>query len=769
MNRERRVLELFEQALAVRAEDREAFLSRECGDDARLRYSVEALLWTRQDATQLFPSDEAATSVSRDQSAKVPPRHRLESGQMLLGRYEIVETIGAGGMGEVYRARDGRLDRQVAVKVLNLASLHDEQMHARFDREAKSVAALSHPNIMTLYDVAAHDDVQFAVMELVEGQTLRKFIDQGLDWAEAVRLARGIAAGLEAAHAQDIMHRDIKPENVMVTKLGQAKILDFGLARQETVDVGLTGGSLVPGTVPYMSPEQVENRALTCATDIFSLGTVLYEMVTGINPFRGATTVETMTNVADAAPANIHDVARHLPQVLTDIIQAMMHRSADQRPSAKEVVYRLEQFRPERSVTTAVRAAGELESTTKTFADHHVTGGQPTIAVLPLQIRAADPNHQLYGDAVASEIIVELSKLRWLFVIARGSSFQFRDASVDLTAASRVLGARYFLTGSIHVHGQQAIVTAELSQAAEGRVVWADRFDCAIGDVLQLRYTITARIVTAIETRIQMAEAEQAARLPTENLDAWSAYHRGIWHMYRFNQHDNQIATQMFQRAISADPHFARAHAGLSFTHFQDAFLDYSNDAAHQRELTRRLAEKSLELDPLDPFVNLTMGRSAWLDNHLESSADWLDRTLDLSPNYAFAVYNRGLIDAILNDGEQSERRIERAIALSPIDPLNHAMCGTRALSHIVRGNYQEAVGWANQAAKHPTAHAHLFLIGALANELVGDRDAASQFWNRVRQFDANYTADDFFQSFQFRDEATRDAIRGALHRLATS
>ena len=261
---------------------------------------------------------------------------------------------------------------------------------------------------------------------------------------------------------------------------------------------------------------------------------------------------------------------------------------------------------------------------------------------------------------------MELSRLHWLFVIARGSTFRFRDAGVDIAEAGRILGARYVLTGTIAFHDRTSVVTVELSHAPDGQVVWADRFESSMDDLLQLRSTISANIVTAIETRIQVKEAIEAAKLPTENLDAWSAYHRGLWHMYRFNPHDNAIAARMFDRAVTADQGFARAHAGLSFTHFQNAFLGHAGDHGEQRSLARLYAEKGLQLDPFDPFVNLMMGRSQWLSGDLDAGVPWLERSVELSPNYAFAIYNRALLGALMGDGQTSQDNITKAISLSP-------------------------------------------------------------------------------------------------------
>jgi TolB-like protein len=391
----------------------------------------------------------------------------------------------------------------------------------------------------------------------------------------------------------------------------------------------------------------------------------------------------------------------------------------------------------------------------------------PSIAVLPFQRLTSDPRYDMFADAVAHEVIGELSRLHWLFVIARGSSFRFRGPDVDLRQAGEVLGARYFLTGSVAIEGGRSVVTAELCQAGDNRVLWAERFEGAVDALLELRLTIAAQIVTALEFRIPMVEARRAASLPTANLDAWSAYHRGLWHMYRFNAHDNALAGQLFSRAVTADPDFARAYAGLSFTHFQNAFVGYTKDPATDRHLSADFAEKGMALDPLDPFTNLTMGRALMLSDDLEGSHAWFDRSVELNPNYAFAIYSRALADAVGGAGGESEAGAVKAMRLSPIDPLRYAMLATRALSHIVRGDHAAACAWAEQGVAAPNAHVHIRTIAALANELAGRHETAQRWAATVRRNDPGYSQQKFLAAFPFRDDTTRGEIQAALQRLA--
>lgn len=341
MSRDRLALQIFEQAMNLSSDGRVDLLNNACSDDDQLRHGVEELLAIHDESSSMY----ATNVVSEDSTGLIGPSarsnspHRLAPGTRLIDRFEIKSTIGAGGMGEVYRAVDLRLERVVAVKVLNQEVLEQPGMTDRFEREMKSVAALSHPNLVTIHDFTSHEEITFAVMEFLDGQTLRNKIAVGIDWQTAVDYGTGIAAGLAAAHGRNIMHRDIKPENVIITQHNLSKILDFGIARPEnpSVDQDLTTEPTAQlGTAPYMSPEQTEGNAIGCSTDVFSFGTVLYEALTGKNPFREANTFLTMKRVNEANPPNISELNNDLPEQLSWLVTSMLQREPAQRPSAAE-------------------------------------------------------------------------------------------------------------------------------------------------------------------------------------------------------------------------------------------------------------------------------------------------------------------------------------------------------------------------------------------------------------------------------------------------
>ena len=393
-------------------------------------------------------------------------------------------------------------------------------------------------------------------------------------------------------------------------------------------------------------------------------------------------------------------------------------------------------------------------------------GSRPSIAVLPFGLIGDPGRFAAIAEALPHELISELSRLRWLFVTARGSSFRLRKSDADIGEIGRLLGVRYCLTGTVEVSGRNLAVAVELVDTRDASVVWAEHFAASVDDVHRLRTEIRSNILTALEIRIPFHEAHLARLTVTEDLDAWSAYHRGLQHMYRFNRIDNAAANALFRQAISLDSGFARAHAGLSFVHFQTAFLRHTDDLAGEITLARSFAERGVELDPLDPFVNFTMGRSFWLHGDLDSGLAWLERATALSPNYAQGIYARAWTETLAGRGLEGRQHVDLAMRLSPLDPLYYAMLGTRAFTHMVLGEDVPAAHWAEQAAKSPGAHVLIAMIATAAHDLAGDDQRAAAWAANVRERNATLTRNDFFRSFPMKSEATRQRISSALARF---
>ncbi|WP_291197630.1 winged helix-turn-helix domain-containing protein [Hyphomonas sp.] len=394
-----------------------------------------------------------------------------------------------------------------------------------------------------------------------------------------------------------------------------------------------------------------------------------------------------------------------------------------------------------------------------------IRGSQPSIAVIPFDLVGSTPPEFPIADALPHDLITDLSRLHWLLVIARGSSFRFRGADVNLDEVRNKLSVQYCLTGTVEISGKFISVSVELSETEDKRVVWCDRYRSDIGAVHEIRDQIVKAVTSAVEVRIPSNEAQRALLKSPENLDAWSTYHLGVHHMYRFNKSDNEVASGFFKRAIAMEPGFARAYAGLSFTHFQSAFLRY-DDNADAKTLAQHYAAQCVERDPLDPFGHFTMGRAQWLRGDLEASVPWLERASALNPNYAQAKYSTGWAEALLGSAKTSQTNIAAALVLSPLDPLVYGMLGVRALSYLALEDAAQAAEWAERAANSPGSHALIEMIAAAAHGLNGDVVRAKTWAASVHARASHLNRTDFLRAFPFRDEPTKKRISGMLEKL---
>ncbi len=394
------------------------------------------------------------------------------------------------------------------------------------------------------------------------------------------------------------------------------------------------------------------------------------------------------------------------------------------------------------------------------------TSRRPSIAVLPFQFVGDASPFDTIADGLPHELITELSRLRWLLVIARGSSFRFRAPDIDLRDVGQLLGVRYCLAGSVEVNGQQLVVTTELVDTRAAEVVWGERFSGTVDDIHAVRKEIRSQILTALEIQIPLHEAAGARLIVTDNLDAWSAYHLGLQHIYRFNRKDNAAAAELFQHAIKQDPSFARAHAGLSFVHFQTAFMRQTNDIAGETALARSHAQTGLDIDPLDPFVNFTMGRSFWLEADLDRARSWLERTISLSPNYAQGMYALAWTNTLAGAEMEGRDQVDLAMRLSPLDPMYYAMLGTRGFTHMARSEDVEAVEWTERAARSPGAHVLIAMIAATAQLMAGNTKRADMWAGDVRKRSPHLNSEDFFRAFPMKSEPMRSRVATALQAL---
>jgi len=391
--------------------------------------------------------------------------------------------------------------------------------------------------------------------------------------------------------------------------------------------------------------------------------------------------------------------------------------------------------------------------------------GRPSIAILPFRPLAMTPELAILADAIPYEIIQALSRLRWLAVIARGSSFRFRKPDPDLELVATALGARYVLSGIIEANVSRLAVTLELSDASTNEVIWGDRIDAPLDAIDDLRSRIVAHLVAALDVYIPLNEARSSQMAALETLDAWAIYHLGLQHLYRFTTTGNQRAKGLFERAVVLDPHFARAHAGLSFTSFLEAFLHIGPHLKEATRAARHHAERGLELDSLDPFANFTMGRSHWLTNDLDAAAEWLARATTLNPNYAQGFYSSAMTSMLTGNLAAIEVELDTAFQLSPLDPLLFGIHGFSSQMYIQSGDYAAAARWGDRAAATPGAHYLIAMIAMVANGLAGRHDTAARWRQTVRQRKPDASAAHYFASFPTRDIVSRSLIADELCR----
>jgi TolB-like protein len=392
--------------------------------------------------------------------------------------------------------------------------------------------------------------------------------------------------------------------------------------------------------------------------------------------------------------------------------------------------------------------------------------GRPTLAVMPFSASGAAGRWANMPDAIAAEVIASLSRLRWLKVIARETTFRFRNASVDLAGVREVLGAGYALSGVVSAFDDRLDVSLELSETAGGSVIWAERLSSRLDDVHGVRKSIVESVLAALEISVPRHEAEIARLRPSESLDAWSAFHLGLAHAYRFNRTDNAIAAGLFRHATELDPAFAAAWAARSFTSFQEAAIGYAPDRSAAVHAARTAAERSIELDPMEPTANFAMGRLPILTGVLGDDTGWLDRAVELSPSFAKGHYARAMVNVLAGRTGATREGIARAMQLSPLDPLMGPMFGIRALSLLIDGHLDEAHEQALRAVRAGPSHVIGVMQAAAISALCGKADEAAGLvaWVRERRPDA--TAGLYFSALPMVNGPTRDQMVGALHGL---
>jgi serine/threonine protein kinase/Tfp pilus assembly protein PilF len=642
-----------------------------------------------------------------------------------ISHFRVIEKLGEGGMGVVYKAIDTRLNRPVALKFLPDKIARDSQALERFRREARAASALNHPGICTIYDIGEHDGRAFIAMEFIDGETLRNHIHgKALPLEETLRLGIQIAEALDAAHSEGIIHRDVKPANIFVTRRGQAKVLDFGLAKlvpkgianSDSDSGGATTDStsivgIISGTPAYMSPEQVRGDNLDERTDIYSLGLLLYEMATGRQGFSGGTGGVIIEAVLTRSPVPARTINPEVPPQLEEIISKALHKNREQRyQHAGEVRAELQQLergpdsgwrvRQEtaqsvlssntgRLQTTAEQKAADSTAQTSAPRTERVSKIIDSIAVLPFENASRDAEHEYLGDGIAGSLINILATIPKLRVMAQSTVFRYKGRGMDAQAVGRELNVRAVLTGRIMQSGGALRIGTELVDVATGSQLWGSQYDRKPGDIFAIQDEISGEISEKLRLKLTRAEKKRLTKRETVDAEAYRLYLKGRHHWNKWTEDGFYKAIEYFQQAVEKDPSYALAYTGLADSYVLLGWNSYlpPKDAFPK---AKRAAMGALRLDPDLGEAHTSEAAVLWLhDWRWPEAGSEFQRSLALSPSHPTASH--WYAEYLMTMGRHAEA-IEQMKKSQELDPLSLIISVAIGWAFYMGRKYDEAI-----------------------------------------------------------------------------
>lgn len=598
-----------------------------------------------------------------------------------VSHYQVLDQVGQGGMGVVYRAKDQKLDRIVAIKFLPSHLASSEESKKRFMQEAKAAASLNHPNIMGIYEIDEYDDSVFMVMEFVEGQTLKSYIanlksGSGIPFLKAAEWMSIIANGLKAAHEKNIVHRDIKSENIMISGGDQLKIMDFGLAKLKGSS-GLTKTGTSLGTLGYMSPEQAQGLNADHRSDIWSLGVVFYEMLTGETLFKAEHEAALLYLIVNEEPPAPSILDRKIPHQIDNVVKKMLAKDPAKR------YQNLSEF-----IANISEIKNELE---KTGSDTK----KKAIAVLPFDNISSDKENEYFGDGLTEELIANLSRLKDMRVISRTTTMQYKGTKKDIKSIGRELGARYIMEGSVRKFHDDLRITAQLIDVESDEQMWAETYKGKLADVFDIQEKVSLQIVEALMMKLTPMEKVVLEKRATINPEAFDCYLKARDFLYRRTKSNVQIAIQLFQKAIELDVRYAAAYAGLgeAYANFyqnfesKDVWLDKAIEASLKAltydstlsEAYSALAltyfykksndeaftagKKAIELDPISYTGHWILGRIYLRTDFYKEAGELFKKVIELNPEFYSAYNDLCIVYKRLGEVDKSKEVLQKSIA----------------------------------------------------------------------------------------------------------
>ena len=647
----------------------------------------------------------------------------------LLLHYRLIEKVGEGGMGVVWKAFDTVLERSVALKILPTNLTADPARLTRFESEARTLAALNHPNIVTIYSVDAVDDLHFLTMEWIAGQTLGELLPaDGLPYSRLLEIAGFVVSAIAAAEEQGISHRDLKPANVLVSNSGQVKVLDFGLAHSvsspmpavswEATTQPLSGDREAAGTLPYMAPELLRGEPSDHRTDLFALGVLFYELATGRRPFRGRSVAELTAAILRDDPPTVTTLRADLPEHFAWILRRCLAKDpADRFPSAQELAREIDALRlapPDRELA------------------------ERSIAVLPFADLSQEGDQEYFCLGIAEEITNALSHVSHLHVASRTAAFRLGTLTIDPREMGRRLGVRTLLTGSVRKSGQRVRITTELTDVADGYVLWSERFDRDLSDIFAVQDEIAESVVQALKVTLSPHERRALRNVATTDALAYENYLRGRPLLYQHTRRGIEAARELFRRAIELDPTYALAHAGLADC--CSFFYLYVDRDPVQRDCALESSREALELDPDLAQAHVARGMAMSLFERSDEAVAEFERALELEPRSYDAHYFYAREARMRGELEKTAMLFERAFEIRPDDYQAPALLG-QAYEDLGRSREatvarRHAVSNADEQIRQVPDDIRALYMSANALIALGEVEAGLARARRAAQFD---------------------------------